>query len=81
MTIVSRHEVETFYVRDGPGEDWHVEGPDVDTMLCGLAIDVVEGEVRTRPPTRLCGECAARQRELHDAKVDANHGYSLDVFS
>jgi hypothetical protein len=61
------HEVETFYVRDGAGEDWHIEGPDVDTMLCGLPIDVVEGEVRTRPPTRLCRECDARRIELADA--------------
>lgn len=48
-----------FYVRVGPNDAWHVEGPDVDTMLCGaeIAVDGLASEVRTRRPVRVCHDC------------------------
>lgn len=52
-------ERDTFYVRDSPGGQWHIEGPEVDVMLCGviIAVDLDSCEVRTRRPVRVCEEC------------------------
>lgn len=44
---------------DPVGMNWHVEGADVDTMLCGLVIETDEGEVRVRPGKNICPECRA----------------------
>lgn len=44
---------------DPVGMNWHVEGPDVDTMLCGLVIETDEGEVRVRPGKNICPGCRA----------------------
>ena len=43
------------------GADWHVEGPAVDRMLCGVSISMDDCEVRSTEPKRLCAACA---REL-----------------
>ena len=39
------------------GKNWHIESPDVDTMLCGVRIDVDDGEVRVRPAKNICPRC------------------------
>lgn len=48
---------------DPVGRDWHIEGPDVDHMLCGLLVDVDEGEVRVRPGKNICKRCGVAAKE------------------
>lgn len=44
---------------DPVGMNWHIEGEDVDHMLCGLVIETDEGEVRVRPGKNICPGCRA----------------------
>lgn len=59
-TVRSRPEITRWYVRvDHTRGEWHVEGPEVDTMLCGAIIGLDDGFVRQRLPLKnLCKKCA-----------------------
>lgn len=46
------------------GGSWHVEGPEVDTMLCGVRIELDDGEVRVRPAKNICSRCQHRMKEI-----------------
>jgi hypothetical protein len=59
----------TFYVRMAPGQDWHIEGPDVEIMLCGVEIGTDGGEVRTKRPVRICAACCAAADREEEAVV------------
>lgn len=48
---------------DPVGREWHIEGEDVDHMLCGLVIGVDEGEVRVRPAKNICLRCLAAAKK------------------
>jgi hypothetical protein len=53
-----------FHVRSAATKPWHVEGPEVDVMLCGVVISVYDGEVRDseRKSNRICAECRRAAR-------------------
>lgn len=40
------------------GNDWHIEGPEVDRMLCGVFISLDEGEGRRLLPKNVCSRCS-----------------------
>jgi hypothetical protein len=63
-----RSERATFYVRVGPGLEWHVEGPNVDVMLCGVEIGTDGGEVRTKRPLRVCLTCSKKEDDMRRAE-------------
>lgn len=46
------------------GNEWHIEGPGVDRMLCGMVIDEDDGEVRDAKPKNVCKRC----RDVQEAE-------------
>jgi hypothetical protein len=49
---------------DPVGSDWHIEGEDVDTMLCGVIIELDDGAVRVRPAKNVCPRCLKAAGDL-----------------
>jgi hypothetical protein len=45
------------------GNEWHIESPDVDRMLCGMVISLEEGEGRRGLPKNVCQQCAELAKE------------------
>ncbi len=48
------------------GKAWHLEGDSVDKMVCGVKIDLDDGEVRDEAPRLVCEDCLSAYVEEED---------------